>query len=265
MLMKTVALDAQNANVTLTTYVTPAPNEKRPAMLVIHGGGYCSDCSDREGEPIALAFLARGYQAFMLKYTLKPTDPYKPLVDASRAMEHIRRNAERYSVDPKRVFVVGFSAGGHLAATLGTMWKNQTLNQKAGIAPGSNRPTGTILCYPVIREDGHAGSFQNLLGEHADDPEWRQLFSADTQVDAESSPAFVIHTFPDATVPVNDSLSMAAALNAHGVMCELHVYPTGPHGMALATDVTAGGQEKFVDATYARWVDDACRFMDRIK
>ena len=156
----TVNLDPNNPHVKLDTYVSDVSFPKRPAMLVIPGGGYSCVCSDREGEPIALAFTARGMNAFVLHYTVKPADPYKPLSDASLAMKWIREHAEELSVIPEKIYVVGFSAGGHLAATLGTMWNDEHLNEMTGIKFGVNRPAGMILCYPVISASGHPGSFK---------------------------------------------------------------------------------------------------------
>ncbi len=257
-----IALKGATPGATLVPYVSDVTYPIRDAILVIPGGGYKAVCSDREGEPIALAFLARGMNAFVLHYTVTPKDPYAPLVDASAAMHHIRENAEKYFINPERVFAVGFSAGGHLTATLGTMWNDETLLSKIHIPCGANRPTGMILCYPVI--DDHLGSFMNLLGDKSEDLSLREHFMVSKRVDANTSPAFIIHTATDEVVPIANSLRIAEALSNHGIMYEMHIYPFGPHGMALANSDTSMGREDLIDPAYARWVDDVMVWMKRI-
>lgn len=266
---ETIVLSEQTPNVTLTCYIADNTNHPRNAMLVIPGGGYGCICEDREGEPIAMSFFARGYNCFVLRYRIAPiADPYDPLVDASRAMAYIRQNADAFHIDKDRVFAVGFSAGGHLAATLGTMYADKEISDATGIDdPTLIRPTGVALCYPVISpEAGHVGTFANLFGKRINEPALNQRFSAEKRVTPASSPAFIIHTFTDQVVPVRNSLVMAQAMADNGVLCELHVYPKGPHGMALANrDTDIGGKPELVDAPYARWVDDACTFFARIR
>ena len=128
-----------------------------PAILVIPGGGYGCVCADREGEPIALAFLARGYNAFVLHYSVGKDAPINcPLAEASAAMAYIRRNAESLGVNPEKVYAVGFSAGGHLCGSLGILWHRDEIIEKAGITYGENRPTAVVLQYPVITAFGKA-------------------------------------------------------------------------------------------------------------
>ena len=264
MVYKVLPVEGAADGVTLTAYLADVTNPIRDAMLVIPGGGYGCVCADREGEPIAHAFLARGMNAFVLNYTVKPEDPYLPLAEASLAMRWIRTHAEEYAIDPQRIFAVGFSAGGHLAASLGTMWDDQTLLEKTGLPHGINRPNGMILCYPVIDFQGHPGSFQNLLGTHYQDPEWQHRFSVSERVDENTCPAFLVHTASDSTVPVTNSLNMAAALYKHGVFFEMHIYPQGPHGMALADSNTNMGNPALTDSAYARWVDDVILWTKRL-
>ena len=265
MIFQTVTLDSAGPNVTLTLYLADVSHPLRDAILVIPGGGYGCVCSDREGEPIALAFLARGMNAFVLNYTVKPANPYQPLMDASLAMSWIKENADTCFVDPERVFVVGFSAGGHLAASLGTMWHDETLNRQIRIKPESNRPAGMILCYPVIGVEGHPDSFQNLLGAAFGDETLMHSFSVHERVSDKTCPAFLIHTASDKTVPVRNSLMMADALHANHIPFEMHIYPEGPHGMALANSDTNMGRAELTDAAYARWVDDAVIWMNRLR
>ncbi len=264
MIIKTVTL---STNVTLDCYISNAAEVPRKAMLVLPGGGYSKICHDHEGEPIALAFVAKGFNAFVLNYHTAPlSDPYQPLIDASMAMAYIRTHADELVINPHRVFAVGFSAGAHIAALLGSLWNDPVLMEKSGLDSPINRPTAVVLCYPVINSEMQNDErvFTALLGDKVTHTELRQRFSADEAVNAHSVPAFLVHTMTDEVVPVKNSLSFAQAMAAHGILCELHVYPKGPHGMALANANTSLGLEQFTDEAYARWIDDACVFFNRI-
>ena len=167
MIRETVKLMPGRDEVYLDYYGNDDRSEVANAMLVIPGGGYGAVCSDREGEPIALSYLTKGINAFVLHYSVgsEIKDPLDPLTEASLAMLHIRANAQKYNIDPARVFAVGFSAGGHLAGSLGTLWNDAELQARLPEAGDGNRPTGVVLCYPVISSSniGHMGSFSNLL------------------------------------------------------------------------------------------------------
>ena len=235
------------------------------AMLVIPGGGYGAVCADREGEPIALAYLTRGLNAFVLHYSVgaQIRTPLDPLTQASLAMLHIRSNAARYNLDPARVFAVGFSAGGHLTGSLATLWHDAELQARLPRQGADNRPTGAVLCYPVISSGGHGhmGSFYNLLGSKSPDEAQLERFSLERHVDSRTSPAFLMHTFDDGLVPVENSLLMAEAYSRAHVPCELHIYPHGPHGLALANTLTWGGNPDMLCPAAARWVDDSVAWM----
>lgn len=235
----------------------------KEAMLVIPGGGYGAVCTDREGEPIALAYLAKGITSFVLHYSVGKDAPVNcPLAEASKAIAYIRENAAELSVDPEKIYAVGFSAGGHLCGSLGTLWHKEGIAEKAGIEFGANRPNGVVLCYPVISgsNNPHAGSFKNLIGKQDPSKEELDEWSLELHVDEKSAPAFIIHTATDRLVPVQNALCMATAYANAGRPFELHVYPKGDHGFALATEVTAGGSPAFIDERYARWIDDSMAF-----
>ena len=240
----------------------------KPAMLVIPGGGYSVVCTEREGEPIALAYLALGYNAFVLHYSVgREASGERPLAQASEAVAYIRRNSKALSISEDMIFAVGFSAGGHLCGSLATVWKSENAVHAAGIKAGENRPDGVVLCYPVISgtEHPHKGSFVNLCG--CENPTTRQLeyYSLERHVDKDSSPAFIIHTAEDELVPVENSLLMAQAYAKAGVTFELHVYPYGPHGLSLANDITSQGKSELIDSQYARWVNDSNIFLRSLK
>lgn len=222
---------------TLDTYIL-AGEKKRAAVLICPGGGY-GFTSEREAEPIAMKFNAAGYHAFVLYYSVEPTKHPQPLLDVSRAMCIIRENAEKWKVDGDRVAVCGFSAGGHLAASLGVHYDKDYLFNTSLIKKGMNKPNALILSYPVITsgEFAHKGSFDNLVGEEAEE-ELLQHMSLELQVNKNVPPTFIWHTFEDTVVPVENTLLFAVALRKNNIPFELHVYPKGPHGLSLATDET---------------------------
>ncbi|MDR1669781.1 MAG: alpha/beta hydrolase [Oscillospiraceae bacterium] len=226
----TLFLDEQ-AKVTLTRYLHDDSPElanasTRPAILVLPGGGY-RVCSDREAEPVALAYLAEGFNTFVLRYTVGEAAIFpKPLTDAEKALETIFERAEEWRVDKARVAAIGFSAGGHLAAMLGVS--------------GRVRPRALILGYPCILES---------MGSILQHP----VPGAEKAVDAKTPPAFLFVTCEDGLVPVNNSLSFAAALDKAKVPFELHVFQKGVHGLSLAKPLTSGGVKNLVSPAAARW------------
>ena len=239
----------------------------KEAMLVIPGGGYGAVCTDREGEPIALAYLSKGFTAFVLHYSVREDAPKNcPLAEASAAVAYIRRNAESLGVDPEKIYAVGFSAGGHLCGSLGTLWHRDEIVEKAGITYGENKPNGVVLCYPVISgvKNPHLGSFQNLIGTKTPTVEQLEYYSLEMHVDEKSAPAFIVHTAEDQLVPVQNALCMATAYADAKRPFELHVYPHGPHGMALANEVTECNNKNYLDDRYVRWVDDSIAFFRSI-
>ena len=263
---QTISLREEDPRVTLTAYIADERRVVRDALLVLPGGGYTQICSDREGEPIALAFLARGYNTFVLRYSVGEEAVFpRPLVDASLAMQYIRRHADAFCIDPARVFAVGFSAGGHLCAALGTLWNAPELRAALpDLPPRINRPTGMLLCYAVLSADlpaTHMGSFFHILGTEHPDREALLRYSLDHCVDAETSPAFLMHTADDAVVPVGNALNMIRALVGHRIPCEARIYARGPHGLALATAATAMGNPELMHPEAAHWVEDADRWM----
>jgi len=268
MLYREIPLREDDPSVTLTAYIADERRPTRDAMLVIPGGGYTCVCADREGEPIALAFLAAGLNAFVLQYSIgaKAVFP-RPLVDASLAMQHIRTHAEEYHIHPDRVFVSGFSAGGHLAASLGTFWHLDSVKEALPDMPeGMNRPTGTVLCYPVLTggPKAHKGSFYQILGTKTPTEEELDRYSIEKHIDERTSPAFIMHTAADQIVPVENALYTAQAMAAAKVPFELHIYPEGPHGIALGNFQTSRGNPHWEDAEVEKWVSHAVAWMKKI-
>nr|WP_240720397.1 alpha/beta hydrolase [Pseudarthrobacter sp. NamB4] len=205
---------------------------QRPAVLVLPGGGYARQ-ADHEAEPVAEWLASLGIHAFVLRYRVAPERHPAPLEDAKEAMLHIRNGSSGLQVDPGRVGVLGFSAGGHLAATLSTAAATGSPHLDVPEAV----PDLTVLCYPVVSciDSVHQGSVDNLLGEAPPSDVLAEL-SAERNVTAATPPAFLWHTADDAAVPVSHSLGYAGALMAAGVAAELHVFPQGRHGLGLAAD-----------------------------
>ena len=261
-----ISLREDNPSVYIDAYLPDLTEPLHDAILVIPGGGYECVCADREGDAIALAYLARGFGAFVLNYSIGSGAKYpRPLTDASLAMCHIRRHKEEYHLTD-RIFAVGFSAGGHLAGALGTLWHLPELKQEIpDMQEGENRPDGMILCYPVITggEYSHPGSFRMMLGKENPTEKELSLYSLEKHVDERTSPAFLVHTAEDTCVPVENSLLMAMALSRAKVPFELHVYPKAPHGCALANEVTSGAWDAWNDPALAAWHEQSVAWAKR--
>ena len=223
-------------------------------VIVFPGGGYCVK-AEHEAEPIALAMNGLGFSAFVLDYRVYPYHYPLPQMDAARAVRHVRANAGSYGIAPDKIAVLGFSAGGHLAACTGVFWDGGDPASADPVERVSSRPDAMILCYAVIEmlgECSHEGSARNLLGELADGGDApRRAVTPSLHVTPQTSPAFLWHTADDGAVPVGNSLGMVAALCRQGVHAGLHVFPHGPHGMGLAVD----------DPQVSQWVELCRRFL----
>ena len=199
----------------------------RPAILVVAGGGY-NMISFREGEPVALKFVAVGYAAFLLRYSTRTAYPV-PLVEAAMAMAYIRKNADCYDVDADHVCAAGFSAGGHLVGLLATHFRDRAIADALG---GEHvRPDAVILGYPVatMGEYTHGETRDYITGK---DPALVPFLSVENSVTKESAPAFLWHTMEDPAVPVENSLMTAMAYRRAGVPFEMHIFEKGWHGLS---------------------------------
>ena len=234
------------------------PNWKRPAVVVVPGGGYAM-VSKREGDPIAAEFFANGFQAFVLTYEVTPDVAYpEQLLELSASLDYIRAHADEMNVNPDEIFVVGFSAGGHLTANLAVEY--QSVSQKAGVALNS-KPTAVGLAYPVIsRLYGHVGSFDNLLIGYTEEAQAELLktLNLDQAVTKDTPPAFIWTTAADSIVPSINSLYYAAALANAGVEYELHVHPRGDHGAATGGLEINGYYPELVNIK--GWIGECSRF-----
>ena len=270
MLHERIYLDCSDGRAYIDTYVSDLPHGgPRDAMIVFPGGGYGGVCADREGEAIAEAYLARGFNAFVVRYRVGDGINYPAhLLDAARAVLHVRANAEKYNINPTRVFAVGFSAGGHLTGTLGLLYSDPLVLSELGVEAEAIRPDGIVLCYPVVtaQHATHQGSFIRLLGKPYDeltDAE-RKKFSLENNVTENSPPAFIWHTAQDKAVPPIGSLRLCEAYIEKNVPVSLHIYPYGPHGIAMANRYTSGS-EAGIQPLAQRWLDDSVDFLRALK
>lgn len=211
------------------------PKRQRPSVLVIPGGGYAMT-SDREAEPIAMQFLAAGCNAFVLRYSVAPSVFPTALLEAAEAVQRIRAHADDWHCDPSKIAVIGFSAGGHLAANLATTAGDDTMRAH-GYDPDAVRPNALMLGYPVITSGplAHRGSFDCLLGDNSDNQVALDAVSIERHIDAKTPPVFVWHTITDDCVPVENTLMLVDACKKAGVPVEAHLFPQGGHGLALGT------------------------------
>ena len=238
----------------------------RPAVVIFPGGGY-DYTSDREAEPVANAYLAAGYSAFVVRYAVGADAKHPhPLLDAAAAIALLRARAEEFYIDPHKIAVCGFSAGGHLAAHLGTQWHLPLLRETLGGESADFRPDAMVLCYPVISaiRGDHLYSFLNLTGP---DPAQETLarLSCEESVDGRTPPAFLWHTANDTCVPVENSLVMAGALAKAGVTAELHLFPKGNHSLSVCTRETAGGgSAERIYPYVGRWVALSVEFLENV-
>ena len=220
---------------TLTPYLPDPTNATGAVTIICPGGGY-AHLAPHEGNDYALWLNQHGVTCFVLKYRLGSSGYHHPamLNDAARAVRWVRAHADEYKIDPKRVGIMGSSAGGHLAATLMTHFDSGNTNAADAIERQSSRPDIGILCYAVISlgEFAHQGSKDNLLGKNPS-LDLVKLLSNELQVTTNTPPCFIWATFEDKTVPVENSLLFAAALRKNQVPFDLHIYQKGGHGLGL--------------------------------
>lgn len=219
----------------ITPFLHPEGGE-RAAVVVCPGGGYWAR-APHEGAPVAQWLNRLGLHAFVLQYRVWPHRHPAPLGDAQRAIRVVRARAGEFAVDPKRVGILGFSAGGHLAASAATLISYGQVDHPDPVERQSARPDALIACYPVISMQpwGHEGSAKALIGDKPDE-DLKSLLSLERSVTAKNPPTFLWSTGDDASVSVDNSLWFASSLRRFGVPFALHVYPKGRHGLGLATD-----------------------------
>lgn len=260
-------LDPEGCKATLTPYVNTPFEElgirKRPAIIICPGGGN-DYCSEREGEPIAVRFLAFGINAFVLRYSCYKKKFPTALLECAAAVKYVRENAEKYDIDPDKIAVAGFSAGGHLAACMSNFWDSDILTKPLGCTPEDIKVNASMLCYAVltsIPEYTHEGTIANLL---ADEPERiRTLVSMEDRVSKNTPPTFLWHCADDGCVPVENSLFYMTALSKNKIPFESHIYEWGGHGLALC-DKTTSTWEGHIQPVAAAWSAQAIDWLLRL-
>ena len=235
----------------LDCQITLGQEVNRPAILVLPGGGYLY-CSPREGEPIALSYAARGFHAFVLRYsTGYDAAGFAPLKEVSWAIGHIRENAESWHIDPEKIAVCGFSAGGHLALSSGLL--------------AENKPNAMILGYPATSCPNVPGAdfmLKLLEGKAQVTDEDARKYDLPSQVTKAAPPMFVAATAEDVLTSFC-TIPLVNAYNSLGLKYELHIFQYGPHGYSLANEVTADGSSQVIDPAFAQWQELSVQWLHK--
>lgn len=257
--LKDISSKLKESNAVISIYIPENSeeiniNKKRETIIMCPGGGYVMT-SDREAEPVALKFVAEGFNVVVLRYSVAPNKFPKALIELAATVDYVRSKSKEQNVDKDKIIVCGFSAGGHLAGSLGVLWDNKILEEALEINKDNIKPNAMILCYPVITsgEFAHKGSFDNLLGENVSEVE-REKLSLEKLVSKNTPTTFLWHTFDDGAVPVQNSLFFANSLASNNVLFELHIYPNGVHGLSLCEELTAmNGQSEHINQHAGTW------------
>jgi len=231
--------------------ITLGQFNKRPAIVVCPGGGYMY-CSPREGEPVALAYTAKGYHAFVLNYSVGwDAGGFAPLKEVSWAIGYLREHADEWNIDPEKIVTCGFSAGGHLALSAGLL--------------GDNKPNAMVLGYPAASAPNFPGMnfmLQLLEGKRNVTDEDARKYDLVSHITADAPPVFIAATAEDLLTP-HGALPIAQKYSQFGTRYELHVFQYGPHGYSLANEVSADGSIHNVDAAYAQWLDLSALWLNK--
>lgn len=238
----------------LGEYLDEREDWKRPLVLICPGGAY-RFTSNREAEPVALQLNSMGYHSAILRYSCAPAVFPTALHEVAACVREIRKHAKEWHVDRDKLIILGFSAGGHLAASYGVFWQQGSVAKAMDCESEELRPNGLVLCYPVIsskEEISHRESFQNLLG--AAYQEKKEKMSLEDQVGPQVPKTFLWHTFADETVPFWNSFRFVEALGREGIPMEYHLYPEGSHGLSLADETVAKKDHSTVEPGCQSWM-----------
>lgn len=257
MICETIAMQSRNPHSFIKTYILDGTqaehSKKRPFVLVIPGGGY-EHFGQREQESVAVKMNSFGFHAAVLYYTLAPMHFPDALCDAAEAVALVRARADDWHVDSEKIILCGFSAGGHLAATLGCYWNSDFIQRFVQHNSEQIRPNYLVLCYPVITADSqfqHEASIQNVLGKTTDFS--RDDVSIEKHISNDFPPSFIWHTNRDEAVPAENTLLLVQALRRAGVAFEYHLFSRGRHGLSLATAETADAAGNYIEPECAVW------------
>lgn len=264
MIYQNFTIPAGSGSVSLTVYApdnfpTIDPDRQRPAVVLCPGGGY-HHLSYGESEPVALQLVAQDCCVCVVRYDVAPAVYPTAITQLAAAVAHMRANAASYYVNPSKILVMGFSAGGHLACSLGVRWHEPWLAESLGLQPNDIRPNGMVLCYPVITagEFAHRASFKNLTG--TEDLSAHTVHSLELLVTDKTPPAFLWHTTMDTVVPTENTLLLFSAMRRCGINGEMHIYPRGDHGLALSSKLTTQHDE-YIIPEVQNWLPMAARWL----
>lgn len=251
-------------NTYLISHSDSIKTETRPLIILCPGGGYWFT-SEREGEMLALQFVAAGFHAAILWYSVKPATFPTALLELAKSVELVRKHAKEWYVDPDKIVVEGCSAGGHLAASYGVFWHEDFVSNKLQVSKDILKPNGMILSYPVITsgEFAHRGSFNNLLRDQYTE-EMLEKTSLEKQVNEYVPRAFIWHTYEDTVVPVENSLLFATELRRHHIPVEFHLFERGCHGLSLANELTDNPQGERIQRECECWITMAIAWMHNL-
>ena len=279
MIYETIRLNDDIPDVTLTAYI-PAPSSeyqmerKIPAVIVCPGGAFLF-LSEREGEPVALRYNCEGYAAFVFRYHVgidERTCMPQPLSDLGRAILYIRKNGERWGIDTQRISICGFSAGGHLATAYGSAWNQSWLSDQLDVTDASLlKPLAAVAGYPpadmALLEELTTDLMKNanlaMFGTADPTESMIKAFSPVEMVHSDTVPMFLWHTVQDELVDVMGILHLAEKLAVHQVLFQLEIYPYGLHGLVLANEFTACGEDS-IRPEAAGWFSDMITFLDSL-
>ncbi|MGM0125448.1 hypothetical protein IGI37_002847 [Enterococcus sp. AZ194] len=257
--MKHERIQLDNSTAYVDTYfLSNSPemieDRKRPLVIICPGGGY-EMTSDREAEPVAIRMLNMGFHAMILRYSVAPSRFPESLVQLARTVQIARQHAQDWGVDTAKIIVAGFSAGGHLAASLGVFWHEDFLKDSLEGDQETWQPNALLLNYPVISSGSfaHLGSFHSLLGENYE--ELKEFVSLEKRVSNKTPQTFLWHTLEDDTVPMENSLAFAQSLRKYDVPFELHLFPKGGHGLSLGTKETSVSNGYGIQKEITVWPD----------
>lgn len=266
MINKDVTIDIEGNEAKLTLYILDESKElyyeKRPIIIVCPGGGYLT-VSDREAEPIAIKLNSMGYHAAVLRYSVNPVRYPVALLQLGKAVSYLYENAERYNIIKEKIAVMGFSAGGHLAASYSIKWNENWVAEKLGVSSKELRPDRMILGYPVITSGkfAHKESFTYLLGDKYD--ELKDELSIEKNINKDTPPCFVWHTKTDNTVPYENTLMLIDSLKEKNIPVESHIFNKGDHGLSLANKVTMNKNKWGIEETVQVWVQYLENWLDK--
>ena len=243
-------------NNTNTPYITPFiinDKKKRPAMIIIPGGGY-THRAEHEGAPIAKWLNDRGINSFVVDYRVAPYSYPVPLIDVKRAVKYVRFHAEKFMIHPDKIGIMGFSAGAHTACCAAEYFDDMEYEPEDDIDKTSGKLNLCVLCYPVItmkEEFCHIGSKERITGGNK---ELEKKLSCEDNVRSDMPPTFIWHTFEDKSVPVRNSLELAVSLKEKEVPFELHIYPEGRHGLGITKCTDIEGVNKWTES-FENWLN----------